>query len=338
MRLTRCVQLVSLLVGSLGIARAAHAQPVVGEAASAFVFPLFDSTPNHGTVITVTNTNATRFSCGNDFRSGDVCLMYVYFGVDPVRDFCLEFNTIECLTPGDTLTVFADQHNPEMEEGWLYVEARDPESFEPINFNFLIGNAIVVDTGTDFLFAYKPYGFRSHVGESEANDCNRPSTDENGDGRADFDGNEYDFWPDHLFLSLFFQEGGTNPAFENQLVLASCDENPFDDRGTAVSALIWNNRETRFSRSFDFECFFRAPLHDVSNIVRNLGGDPNELVSETGRSIQAGWLQLTASDAILGVFFQRIVGTGFAAGNELDFSGQFGDGGSSGDVPCSLPH
>ncbi|MBI1850573.1 MAG: hypothetical protein HYR85_09545 [Planctomycetes bacterium] len=324
-----------LAIGTLAIAAAATAQPVVGQTASALIFPLFDSTPNHGTIITVTNSNTSRISCRNGFRSGDVALLYTYFGFDTTRGFCREFNLEETLTPGDTLTVFADQHNPEMEVGWLWVEARDPESFDPITYNWLVGSAIIVDTGTDFLFAYKPYAFRSHVGDTESDSCDHVSTDVNGNGRADFDGVEYDFWPSRIILDEFFQEGGTNPQFENQLALASCDIN-FAHR-TSVSALLFNNRETRFSRSFDFECFFRAPLHDISGIVRNLGGDPNELVAGNGRPIQQGWLDLVASDAILGVFFQRIVGTGFAAGTQLDFDGQFGGPGDSRE-PCSLPH
>jgi hypothetical protein len=315
---------------------AALAQPVVGQTASALIFPLFDSTPNHGTLITVTNTNTSRLSCGRSgFRGGDVCVVYTYFGLDSLGG-CREFNLSECFTPGDTLTVFADQHNPEMEIGWLWVDAHDPETFEPIDYDWLAGSAIVVDSGTDFLFAYKPYAFRSHVGPDGADSCDHVSTDVDGDGEADFDGVEYDFWPSRLVLDEFFQEGGGNPQIENELALASCNTSRFGTP-TLVSALIYNNRETRFSRNFDFTCFFRAPLHDISGVVRNLGGDPNELVANNGRSIQQGWLDLVASDAILGVFFQRIVGTGFAAGNQLDFSGQFGGEGDD-RPPCSLPH
>jgi hypothetical protein len=327
---------------ALGFAGTASAQPVLDQPASALVYPLFDSTPNRGTLITVTNTLAGglaggNVTCGNGFRQGDVCLIYTYFGFDQSRLFCREFNIPECLTPGDTLTVFADQHNPEMEIGWLWVEARDPETFEAIDFDYLIGSAIVVDTLTDFLFQYHPYGFRGLPGEGGDGEdaCGRLFTDLDEDGRADFDGEEYDFWPRKLLLDEFFQEGGV-PPFRNELTLASCDVDHRDRDDTSVSALIWNNREVRFSRSFSFECFFRAPLSSISNIARNLNGDPNELVSNAGRVLQAGWLELTASDAILGVFFQRVNSTAFAAGRELQFTGQFGGEEDEDNEPCEL--
>ncbi len=330
------------------------ASPVLGQPASALVYPYFDSTPNMGTLITITNVNKDRHSCGNDFHVGDISVLYTYFGLDTRRDFCREFNIDEFFTPGDTLTVFADQHNPEMELGWLWAEARDPESGEAIDFDYLIGSAIVVDTGTDFLFQYLPYGFRSHIDENagpeqppdeDTDACDRFFTDvAEFNGLADFNGEEYDFWPLVLYLDEFFQEGGTNPAFNNRLAIASCDIDPFDDEdtGTVVDVGIFNNREARFSSGFDFECFFLAELNEISLIVRNLRGDPDELVTDGGRSIQAGWIEfLPEDDPILGVFFQRIGTSGFAAGRNLQFDGAFGDIESDPDpnhLPCALPH
>ncbi|MBI1849453.1 MAG: hypothetical protein HYR85_03810 [Planctomycetes bacterium] len=346
----RLGRLSAMALGALasGFAGTALAQPVLDEPASALVYPLFDSTPSHGTLITVTNTNTSRVrtTCNNNgFAEGDICVLYTYFGFDRGRSFCREFNTTECLTPGDTLTVIADQHNPEMEIGWLWVEARDPETGRAVDFDYLIGSAIVVNTGTDFLFEYHPYGFRALPGTvqrptGETHDaCGRDFTDLDNDGFADFDGVEYDFWPATLYLDEFFQQGGTNPSFSNELTLASCDVDPFDSDDTRVAALIWNNRERAFSRSFNFECQFKAPLSDISNVVNNLGGDPNELVLGA-RSIQAGWLSLVGSDAILGVFFQRVnANPALAAGHELQFSGQFGgpEDPNSSHYPCSLP-
>jgi HYR domain-containing protein len=314
---------------------------VVGQPASALVFPLFDSTAHRGTVITVTNTDTDRLLCGNGFHAGDVRLLYTYFGFDESRQFCREFDTSHFLTPGDTLTVLADQDNPEGEVGWLWVEARDPETGEAIAFDHLLGSAIVVDTDLDFLDQYLPYGFRSYVARAGllgVPGCSAPPTDVNGNGRADFDGIEYDFWPQRLLLDQFFQEGGGTGGFANELTLASCDVDPFDDHGTNVSIHPWNNRERSFSVALNFECFFHAPLSSISGIFARLGGDPNELVV-SGHHLQSGWVEFDADDPILGVFFQRVVGSGFAAGHQMQIAGQFG--GPCDDNPdhviCSLP-
>ncbi|MBI1849454.1 MAG: hypothetical protein HYR85_03815 [Planctomycetes bacterium] len=326
-----------------GFAGTATAQPVVGQPASALVFPYFDSTPSHGTLITVTNTNTSRVSCGNTFRQGDIDVHYIYFGFDTGRGFCREFNNDHSLTPGDTITVFADQDDPEGEIGWLWVEARDPESGDAVDFDYLIGSAIVVNTGTDFLFHYLPYGFRSHADEAKTltttDGCGRTLTDLDGGLDADFDGVEYDFWPQRLLLDQFFQQGGSNPTFANSLTLASCDVDPFDnDFGTSVSIHPWNNRERRFSAFLNFECFFHDALAPaVSNVFLNLLGDNDELVLGS-RHIQTGWIEFDANDAIVGVFHQSISGTFFAAGHQLEFEGAFGgpDDPNLSHTPCSL--
>src|SRR5262249_21934365 len=49
---------------------------VVGQPASALVYPLFDSTRGRGTIITVTNTDTSTRLCSNRQREGDVCVHY----------------------------------------------------------------------------------------------------------------------------------------------------------------------------------------------------------------------------------------------------------------------
>jgi hypothetical protein len=228
-----------------------------------------------------------------------------------------------CLTPGDTITMIADQVNPNMEQGWLWVEAVDPETLEPIEFDHLIGSALVVDTDLQFLARYIPYGFRS-LCTFGADNCHHGLLDCNGNGEADF-GTELEAWPAELFLDNFFQEGGTNPTFADQIALASCETSGV----TFVSTFIWNNREQRFSRDFEFICFFLGTLGDISVVASNLRGDPNELIGPGDRSLQTGWLHLIPENApILGVFIQRIANTSFGGGDVLEFDGSF---------PCSLP-
>ncbi len=343
MRLATWTYATASVASLLGIAGQAIADPgdaVLGRAASALIFPLVDTRPNMGTLISITNTNTSTIPCWDDFREGDICLHYTYFGFDTDLGFCREFDIDECLTPGDTLTVLADQHNPEMEIGWLWVEARDPVSFEPIDFDYLIGSAMVVDMGSDFLARYMPYGFRARpdLHSDSGSRCFRGSTDVDYDGAADFNGVEYDFWPEGLFLDNFFEEGGSSPEFSGLLALASCDVDFQDADTTTVSFFIFNNEERRFSRDLHFECFFLDTLSSISNIFNDLRGDPNELAIP-GRPLPTGWLKLSGTDAILGVFIERIVGSSFAGGDALEMFGQFG--GPNDPVwwhrPCSIP-
>jgi hypothetical protein len=312
----------AIAVSFPSVVRAGAGEPVVGQPASALIFPLVDSRTSHGTIISVTNTNSDRTQCDDStFRFGDVCLHYTYFGFDDSRSFCREFDLDECLTPGDTLTVLADQHNPNMEIGWLWVEARDPETGEAIQFNYLIGSALVVDTELEFLSRYLPYGFKAWCVYG-ADRCGHGFTDCNSNGAADF-GREYDAWPETLFLDSFFQEGGTVPTFSDQIALASCETSGT----TFVDTFVWNNRERRFSRDFDFVCHFLGTIGDIQVVAGNLNGDPNELVLGS-RSLQTGWLHLTGVNApILGVFIQRITGTSFGGGDVLEYDGI---------APCSL--
>ncbi|MBI1849240.1 MAG: hypothetical protein HYR85_02745 [Planctomycetes bacterium] len=278
----------------------------------------------------MTNTNDDRTYCpDDDFRAGDVVLHYVYIDGATWR----EFDRDEPLTPGDTLSVLADNHNPEMDSGFLTVKALDPVTLEAIDFDYLIGSAIVVQSDFNFLWGYTPYSFRGNADDDTQTDCSRIPTDADGDGFADFDGSEYDTFPKTLFIDSFFQETGN---FGNLLVLLSTAGMSYQNE---VNFLIWNNREQKFSRNIKFQCFLATNLKSISNVAGRLNGDPNEL----GRSpIQTGWVSIaggrvldlagnqavdaeTSSDIVnaplLGVFMQTITGSEFSVGNALHFTG-----------------
>ncbi|MBI3844582.1 MAG: hypothetical protein HY292_08085 [Planctomycetes bacterium] len=302
------------LVAGTALGPAAFAQPVHAQPGSILIFPLFDARPHKGTLISVTNTNQSTLHCANDRtqRQGDVDVLYTYID----GETCLEFNVTEHLTPGDTLTVFADQHNPESNFGWLWVDARDPVSGDPIDFDFLIGSAIIVDTDLDFLFSYTPYPFRGLPnGDSGpgTDACGREFTDVNEDSFADFDGVEYDFFPDELLLDQFFQENG---PFADEVTLMSTEV-----QQTSVTLLTKNNREQSFSRSLTFDCWTRGPLGLISNVFGQLGGDPNELKTSQGQSLQTGWIRFRSNDPMLGVFMHNVTGTSLAGGRELQYIG-----------------
>jgi hypothetical protein len=310
-------------------ATTAQAQPRQLQPASLLVFPYYNSAPGAGTIISVTNTNSDRTYCeADDFRAGDVVLHYVYIDGATWR----EFDRFEPLTPGDTLSVLADEHNPEMDSGFLTVKALDPVTLDAIDFDYLIGSAIVVQSEFNFLWGYTPYAFRGNADDDTQDGCSRITTDNDGDGLVDFDGSEYDEFPAELFIDSFFEERG---PFGNQLVLLSTAGMNYQNE---VNFLIWNNREQKFSRNIKFQCFLATNLKSISNVAGRLNGDPAEL----GHNTQTGWVDIkggrvldlagnqavdseTGDDIVnaplLGVFMQQITGQAFSVGNALHFTG-----------------
>ena len=304
------------------------------EAGSVLFFPFYDSAPGSGTVISVTNTFTSMRQCGDNRLEGDVRLHFIYFDGDE----CREFNRFEFLTPGDTLTILADEHNPEGVRGYLVVIAQSPTG-GLVNFNHLIGQAIVVQSGLDVSWSYNAVTVEALAGDP-SNGCDRVDPDSGAEGgdddfRADFDGVEYEMLTAEVAVPSFFEE---DDRFGNMLALMSTA----GDYEIEIRCLFYNNVETVFSRSFRFDCWWAGPLSDISGVVRNLGGDPDE----TGHNTETGWLSIEGSrvrgssgqiindpetgnaikPAIIGVFMQRIEGTDFASGDFLFGRGEKIDG------------
>jgi hypothetical protein len=316
--------LATLLFASMATAQPLHLQP-----GSALIYPLFDSTPGAGTLICVTNTNTVNRYCpDSDYREGDVLVHFQY--VD--GDDCLEFDRYEFLSPGDTLCVIADLHNPEGGHGYVVLSAADPSDGEKILFDYLIGSAIVVQSDLNFLWAYTPYAFQALPTQGGAiAPCNRPTTDTpvgDGDGAMDFDNVEYSWFPRELFIDSFFEERNN---FGNQLTLMSTAGQDYINE---VGFWFWNNVETRFSRTLKFVCWWSGPLSEISRVVGDLGGDEEELGHPP---VETGWVHIRgnrildlagnpveAGDGIppiLGVFAQYVTESDFAAGRALQYRG-----------------
>jgi len=292
---------------------------------SALIYPLYDSTAGAGTLICVTNTNTSRVYCpNNDHLAGDILLHFQYIA----GDTCYEFDRYELLTPGDTLCVIADKHNPEQGKGFLVVSAAAPTTGDKIKFDYLIGSAILVQSDLNFLWAYTPYVFRGVPQSSTPPPCLFNLSDLDGDDALDFDGAEYDAFPAELFLDSFFEETGN---FTNQLTLLSTAGQDYINE---MNFLFWNNIEEKFSRTFKFVCWWSGPLSEISTIAKGLGGDPEELGHPP---VETGWLSIAGNrildlagnpveigdgvPPVLGVFAQFITSTNFAAGRALQYRG-----------------
>ena len=270
------------------------------EPGSALIFPLYDARDGGSiTIHTVTNLNYSRVRADNTYLSGDVMLHYFYFSATE----CLVFNRYEFLTPGDTLSVVASDHNPENDYGYMLVRAEDPETGLMIDFDYLIGDQVVVDPRGNYVWTIPAMGFRALT--QERFDANVMIPDQSGTGHAftdiasndgdedeecDFNGYEYAYFPDKLLISSFFEESA---QISTELILLT----PLDPLAKiTLSFWFFNNEETRFSRSFQFSCFWNGSLSEISNIVRNLEGDPDELPLP----LETGWAVIDGKRATLG--------------------------------------
>jgi len=310
------------LATALSLSSVALAQPLHLQPGSVLIYPLFDSQPQSATIVNVTNTNEDRTACGNGFRQGDVTLHYVYYGQDPEGGVCLEFDRFEDLTPADTLSVLASQHNPEGEIGYLTVVALDPESGDLIDFDFLIGSAYVANSALDIMWAYTPYAFEG-LGSIDTDNCGRDVIARSGDPLL-FDGSDYSAFPDMLFLDSFFEE--QNGVFDNKLTLMSTSGQDYINE---IDVLTWNNKEDKFSRTFKFVCHTTVELSEITTVARNLNGDPDEFAKETGwmkfdgravLDLAGNPVGALGTPALLGVFVQ-IVRVDFTAGHALHYTG-----------------
>jgi hypothetical protein len=262
----------------------ATAQPADLTPGSILMFPKVDSRAGvgKGTIISVTNTNASRMvSPLNNYRYGDIQLHYYY--IEGLAPFNNVFNRKEMLTPNDTLTVLAGTHNPEMEIGYLLVVAEDPESEDAVNFNFLIGDEIVVDVAQNKLWAIPAIGFRA-LGMGAPDNNGRFRTDLNANGSMDFDGVEYDLYPDQLFISSFFEQSAT---MEGELILVSGLGSYYQ---VDVNFLFYDNEEDVFSRDYHFICWASEKLSDISAVTKALGGSTSELAT--------GWARVDGDYAV----------------------------------------
>jgi len=323
------VAVAMLVLGLAGVS--ATGQPREMEPGSVLLYPQVDSRLGlgMGTVISVTNTLGDRRIRNNNFRVGDVQIQYFY--VEGRNNWQIT-DRFEQLTPNDMFTVLAGDHNPQTELGFLIIIAQDPETQVPISFNYLIGDEILVDVQGNRTWSLTAIPFKSLLPFQNGLLGIRTTTDLNANGAVDFDGTEYDYWPDVLYMNRFFQQNG---ALETELILVSMLGRDFR---ISVNFLFYDNEEDVFSRSFDFICWTSVKLSDVSLITRNLGGRSGELPTGWARidgnvafNLITGqqWASETPpanptnqDPPLLGAYVERILpAAGFEYGHLLHHSG-----------------
>ncbi|MFO0981213.1 MAG: hypothetical protein U1E76_05575 [Planctomycetota bacterium] len=286
------------------------------EPGSLLIFPIFDSTPGHVTIITVTNTNSdSSYDPATGLQRGAIDIEYRYIS----GSNCAEFNRVERLTANDTLSVIAAAHNTSSTFGYVYVFAKNPLTQVPVSFNHLAGHLRVIDSVQGVESIVSPvtlFGMTC---------CGLP-TDLDGDHILDLDDQEYESVGDQLVFPSFI--GEIPVMIENDLVLVNLTG------GTKFTAtadfLIYNDNEEVFSAELPFSCWIKAPLSYISGAftmayLATTHNDPRELVGAP--TVETGWFRVdggvasssvvTLDDpAMVGMLLERI---GRIGGSELPY-------------------
>ncbi len=195
---------------------------------------------------------------------------------------CSEFDRYEDLTPADTLTVVTSAHDPELEQGYLWVAAVD-EVGQPVAFDHLIGQAIQINGIEAFSYSTQALDFRAVPVEGAP-------TDLDGDGILDLNGLEYERAPGRLLVPRFF--GQAPGGVQSELVLIALS----GGRAFTSVADFWiaNDNEVIFSAEYSFRCWDKVPLLEVSQAFGNTfladfsGDDPAESIG----GLESGWFRV----------------------------------------------
>ncbi len=270
--------------------------------ASLLVFPEFDNRSGGLTMLSVTNTNQDFTPVGSALFAGSVAVEFVYIGrYGPNGQVlpCLEYNRTHVLTPNDTLSVLTQHHNPNHEQGYVYVFAKSPQTGAAIVHNFLIGHALVLNTIESVDYSFNPYTYLGIGPEGSP-------TDHDADGVRDLNNVEYGCSPDRLLVPRFLGQGADLPQgealssahFASDLVLLNLTGGA--DFRAIVDFLIYNDNEEVFSGQTQFQCWVKRPLLEISGafgaaFLAGSNQDPNEILGASWT--ESGWFKMNGNVA-----------------------------------------
>ncbi|MEQ8767755.1 MAG: hypothetical protein RL885_27885 [Planctomycetota bacterium] len=241
--------------------------------ASLLIYPIFDSSPGAGTVLSVTNVS----------QDVSVVAHFIYIDGDDWR----EFNRFEPLTPRDVFSTSAKKHVPSARRGFLYVIALN-ELRQADSLNYLVGDEIVVDSYGNFLYALEAIPF-----------CSKAPINDNFDEYADFNNEEYFKVADKMYVSSFLGQEKQGPyPLTSTLILVSLVGS--SDYETRLDLLPYNNNEEEFSLDYRFRCWASVNLCDIDEyfndwfLKANTGYDDRN----TGLPQTSGWIELDGDRAV----------------------------------------
>ncbi len=281
-----------LLTGltALGLASAAIADG--RNPGSLLLFPEFDSRTMNVTLLTVTNTNSDFTPTAGGGFNGSVRVEFIYIGKYAPGGSelsCLETNREHLLTPNDTLTLLTYAHNPQHEQGFVYVFAKNPQTGQAIVFNHLIGNAVTLNGLWSLDYSMNPVSFLG-IGSGAGT-----TTDVDGDGIRDLDGAEYENVTDEVYIPRFLGQGG---SFNSELILVGlAGGRAFE---TIVNFWIYNDNEEAFSAQYLFRCWARVPLGSINgafntSFLVNTNQNQNEILGAS--NYESGWFKVYGATA-----------------------------------------
>ncbi len=295
-----------------------------GRPGSLLVFPMFDNQQGIFTFVTVTNSNDTPGSGAPNSPVVDAHFVYrngVDCSVSP-NTCCLETNNTKPLSPNDTITVLT-KFDTGWTKGYLYVYAEATgTSSTPIKYDHLMGTMTVFDIANSDSFEVPPYVFKAGSAITQGN-----TTDLDGDGLRDLNGNEYEAVPDvHLVPRFIGQPDQVGPNSASELVLIPLTGGA--QFTTLVNFLIYNDNEDVFSAQTTVQCWKRLYLNDLSgaftnNFLVNSNDNPAEYIQLAGTTrgpapqLETGWFKFegqianssaTSKDnpALLGMRIDRV--------------------------------
>ena len=233
-----------LMMAPVGAEAAVYDSEVPG---SVLIFPKFDISDAHQTYLRIKNLSGLTPQDVNE-----ITLHYYY-----VCPSCDSANRIRKFTSKDAEWINVRRDNPPCEQGYVIAWA---ESVFPagvrIPHNYLIGDATIVK-GAD-RSSYDAIAIQSPLPQGI------PTTDLNGNGGLDFDGNEYAQVPQTSYFDFWATRVNTQTwvATQQSLVtLLSLDVNSGQENETTnVDFSCYDDKEVPFSANYEFHCWAEVPL------------------------------------------------------------------------------
>jgi hypothetical protein len=127
-------------------------------------------------------------------------------------------------------------------------------------FNYLYGNALILDTATPRAFEYNAWAFYLHTDPGDLGSIN-----------LDLDGNEYDACPAYLVYNFFSVGGSADGATFglSTLSLSPCQQDLRQDKSPVCGKArydIWNENEIKFTNTYQcVKCWFEGVLSETGN-------------------------------------------------------------------------
>jgi hypothetical protein len=254
--------------------------------ASLLLFPEFCNLRGYDTLVTI--TNADCFACNSDNPGGQLPPAEVIVEVVFInKDTCLEDNFNLPLTPCDQ-TSFLTRVKTNFRQGYLYAFAKN-QAGKAISFNHLIGQEVILDGFKGLEWSANAAGFQAIPDEGLETDLDH-------DNVRDLDNREYLAAPERILIPRFL---GQDPlpnffaTYRSTLTLINLSGGV--QFRTIVDLSIFNDNEECFSRQWEFKCWDKQFLADITPafteaFLKSSNNDPGEIDGWPWPGREAGWL------------------------------------------------